>query len=230
MHVGKSIDHEAALPERISMDLHDVYKHLWRLFKFRERRMKRFIAHVGLTNDSAVLDLGGTAATWTDLSQTPNITLVNTDSSHEHQSYGETITFRTADACNLDYEDGHFDIVFSNSVIEHVGDRARQEAFAAEARRVAPKLWVQTPSPRFFLEPHLLTPLVHWFPRSTHPFVFRYLTVWGIFTRPSAAEVEHFIRSTRLLKKRDMEQLFPDCQIITERWLGMPKSYIAVRS
>jgi hypothetical protein len=38
------------------------------------------------------------------------------------------------------------------------------------------------------------------------------------------------VDSTRLLTKREMRQLFPDCVILTERLLGVfPKSYVAYR-
>jgi 2-polyprenyl-3-methyl-5-hydroxy-6-metoxy-1,4-benzoquinol methylase len=57
-----------------------------------------------------------------------------------------------------------FDIVFSNSVIEHVGDAESQQQFAHEIARVGRAYWVQTPNRRFPVEPHLLTPFLHFLP------------------------------------------------------------------
>jgi len=51
-------------------------------------------------------------------------------------------------------QDGEFDLVFSNSVIEHVGDFERMRQFVHEARRVAKSYWIQTPSKWFPIEPH----------------------------------------------------------------------------
>lgn len=38
-----------------------------------------------------------------------------------------------------------FDLVYSNSVIEHLGTWEKQQAFAAEARRVGRGYWIPTP-------------------------------------------------------------------------------------
>ena len=66
----------------------------------------------------------------------------------------------------LPFRDEAFDVVFSNSVIEHVGDAASQRRFAREVARVGRAYWVQTPNRWFPVEQHLLTPLVHWLPKS----------------------------------------------------------------
>ena len=58
----------------------------------------------------------------------------------------------------------------------------------------------------------------------------RWLTPWGLLQKPSQEEIDEAVRTTRLLSKREMRLLFPDCEILTEHFLGvLPKSYIAVR-
>lgn len=48
--------------------------------------------------------------------------------------------------------------------------------------------------------------------------------------KPESSYIQMMVDEIRLLRKREMETLFPDCDIITERMLGfIPKSYIAVR-
>src|SRR4029079_8533354 len=74
------------------------------------------------------------------------------------------VPYVQGDACALPFEDGAFDVVFSNAVIEHVGDRERQRAFVSEAIRVGRRAFITTPNRRFPIEVHTRLPLVHWLP------------------------------------------------------------------
>ena len=66
------------------------------------------------------------------------------------QECGEPgFTFVSGDGCQLPFADQSFEIVFSNSVIEHVGTPAQQRRFADEVRRVGKRYWVQTPTAGF---------------------------------------------------------------------------------
>ena len=49
-----------------------------------------------------------------------------------------------------------YDIVHSNSVIEHLYNFENQKKMASEIIRVGQKYIVQTPNKYFFLEPHYL--------------------------------------------------------------------------
>ena len=79
-----------------------------------------------------------------------------------------------------------YDIGFSNSVIEHVGSWERQQQFASEMRRVAKSLWVQTPAYECPIEPHYMTPLVHYLPLSLQKLIIRWCTVRGWIDRPTS--------------------------------------------
>lgn len=74
------------------------------------------------------------------------------------------IAYVQADGCALPFGDGAFDLYFSNAVVEHVGDEARQRAFVAEAVRVARRVFLTTPNRWFPIEVHTRLPLVHWLP------------------------------------------------------------------
>jgi SAM-dependent methyltransferase len=75
------------------------------------------------------------------------------------------IPYVQGDACELPFPDGAFDVVHSNAVIEHVGSRARQEAFVREAVRVGRRVFLTTPNRWFPVEVHTRLPLVHWLPK-----------------------------------------------------------------
>ncbi len=59
--------------------------------------------------------------------------------------------------------------------------------------------------------------------------MLRYFSVWGLVKKPTPQEVDAFLSEVRLLTSDDMKVLFPDCQILKERVLGLTKSFIAVR-
>jgi methyltransferase family protein len=73
-----------------------------------------------------------------------------------------------ADGRELPFADKEFDVGFSNAVVEHLGDRASQQAFVNELCRVANRVFVATPNRWFPLDPHTLLPFVHWLPRREH--------------------------------------------------------------
>ena len=85
------------------------------------------------------------------------------------------IRYVQGDACALPFEDGSFDVVFSNAVVEHVGGRERQRQLVSEALRVGRSVFLTTPNRHFPVEVHTRLPFVHWLPGSvSHP-VYRAL-------------------------------------------------------
>ena len=90
-------------------------------------------------------------------------------------------------------------------------------------------LWIQTPAKEFFIEPHLLTPFIHFLPVSFQRRLIRRFTTWGIVTKPSPSQVESFLQEVRLISFAEMRQLFPDCHIHRDTAFGFTKSYVAIR-
>lgn len=192
--------------------------------------MKRFLELLKPTVGTRILDVGGSIQTWTGIPVRPDITVLNTHTiEYARTPAGPRINTVVGDGCNLHYPSDSFDIVFSNSVIEHVGSFERQQKFAEECSRMAPTLWIQTPARSFFMESHLLTPFIHFFPRHLQRALLRNFTVWGLLERPSTTQVEAFLDEVRLLTYREMKLLFSDCDILREKICGFTKSYIAVR-
>jgi SAM-dependent methyltransferase len=106
------------------------------------------------------------------------------------------LSYVQGDGCALPFEDRAFDVVYSNAVIEHVGDRERQELFVREALRVGRRVFITTPNRWFPIEVHTRLPLVHWLPdRYAH--------------RVYDATGREYAKDNRLLGPADLRRLFP---------------------
>ncbi len=209
-----------------SVNIHSIYAVI--LKPFREKRLRRFLAVFSPASDTQILDVGGTRYNWTLVPCEAQITLLNLDAPSDAGGPANLHSVQ-GDGTDLKYGDGKFDICFSNSVIEHLGTFEKQRKFAQEVRRVGRKVWVQTPARTFFLEPHLLAPFIHYFPKGLQRKLLRNFTVWGWMTRPKPEQVDGFLSEVRLLGYQEMKSLFPDCEVHRERFLGFTKSYVAVR-
>lgn len=211
--------------------IQQVYQSIFKIW--RAKRFNLFIEKMEPNSSHRMVDVGGYPRFW--LSYKPivgSIDCVNLDDQPwDHDAFLEYhISTKIGNGCNLDLPDASYDIAFSNSVIEHVGEWKDQVAFAREIRRVGHALWVQTPAYECPVEPHYLAPFVHWLPRNVQRRILRHFTPWGLIAKPDRKEVDFMVDTTRLITRKEMATLFPDCTILTERMLGIiPKSYIAVR-
>jgi Methyltransferase domain len=210
---------------------------------FRKARMQQFVNEFQPTADMRILDVGGTDLNWRIADQPAHVVLLNTripegaDVGLLGSEYGDrqsgsaapNVEYVLGDGKSVPYEDGEFDICFSNSTIEHLFTFEGQRAFASEVRRVGREVWVQTPARSFPFEPHWLSPLIHWLPKRLQRRLGRNFTVYGWMLRPTTDDVSELVDELRLLSRREMQGLFPDCEIRRERFLGLTKSYIAVR-
>jgi len=196
---------------------------------FRSKRMRRFERAFGITGETRILDVGGTALNWSLLSVRPRLTICNMPRATESVEPG--VIWISGDGRMLPFRSKSYDIVFSNSVIEHLRSRADQQRFAQEIARVGIRYWVQTPNRWFPVEPHLLTPLLHFLPKSWQRKVASNFSIWAWIERPSPDRrefyVNHYLNDIRLLDARELTALFPGCALIKERFLGWTKSLIA---
>jgi hypothetical protein len=178
-----------------------------------------------------VLDLGGTVDAWLQAPVQPaQITIVNLYEPGD--SDNNRIRPLIGDAChaaevltNAGCADG-FDIVFSNSLIEHVGGHARRVEFAQQVRRLARHHWIQTPYRYFPVEPHWLFPGMQFLPVAAR---VKIATHWPlVHTKPrSVDEARREVLWTELISKTEMQDYFPGSTILPERMLGLTKSLIA---
>jgi Methyltransferase domain len=206
-----------------------------KIFKiWRRKRWRWFDEAMQPASNDLILDVGGVPNQWLASPQKAaridciNVYEIEWDAA---SAPNHRITSTLGDGCHLSFPDRSYDIVYSNSVIEHVGDWESQKKFANEVRRVGKKLWIQTPAFECPIEPHFLAPFVHWLPVPIRRRLLRWFTPWGWIEKPDKAKVDRIIATTELLSRRQVRELFPDCNIRTERLFFLfPKSYIAWRS
>ena len=86
---------------------------------------------------------------------------------NDQRQTNEGYRFKPVTGTDLPFEDDAFDVVLSNHVIEHVGDRAAQLHHLGEIRRVlAPGgvCYLAVPNRWGLVEPHFRLPFLSWIP------------------------------------------------------------------
>ena len=173
-----------------------------------------------------ILDVGGKINFWENRSLAGNldykITIINIE---KETSKYSNINYEIGDATDLSqFNNKSFDVVHSNSVIEHLYNFENQKKMASEIMRVGQKYIVQTPNKNFFLEPHYLLPFFQFMPDK-----LKYL----ILTKTKLSRLKRwdknfskqYINEIRLLSLKELKVLFPNSKIYFEKFLGMNKSF-----
>lgn len=183
-------------------------------------------------SEMSVIDLGGTVESWLRTPVRPkSVTVVNLF--EPGRSELDWLMPVTGDACaarNALAGAGamtSFDLVFSNSLLEHVGGHAKRAELAAEVRELAPRHWVQTPYRYFPVEPHWLFPFMQFLPVAVRiPIAHK----WPLsHSKPaSRAEAQSNVLWTDLVGITEMRAYFPESRIVREKVAGLTKSITAV--
>jgi SAM-dependent methyltransferase len=181
----------------------------WISMRSRRRKFGLFMETFAPTAATKVLDIGvddsgfgehsgcGTLNFFEQLYPWPEqVTALGLNEGARFRERYPRVTYVQGDALELPFEDGAFDIVFSNAVIEHVGSREQQRRFAQECLRVAGRAFVTTPNRWFPVEVHTRLPLVHWLP---DPLAHR---AYDLVRKPWA-------KDNHLLGPRALRELFP---------------------
>jgi hypothetical protein len=178
-----------------------------------------------------ILDVGGAIEFWQAIGMPSpdryHVTLLNLGGAKPEGVDG--FSFVQGDACELPFERGDFDVVLSNSVIEHVGDRQHQERMARRIAEVCHRYIVQTPSFCFPFEPHAQLPFFHYLPPSLGGMLIQHFDILGYPRGKDLAACIASFQATRMLTRRSFQSLFPDARVHTERLFGLAKSYTAIR-
>jgi hypothetical protein len=148
----------------------------------RGRMFAEFMREFAPTRDETVLDLGVTS----DQSYASSnyfealypykdrIIAAGIDDASFLETLYPGVRFEFADALDLPFENGAFDLVHTAAVLENVGSFENQAKMVSECFRVARRgVCLTTPNRWFPIEFHTQLPLIHWLPKPLCRTIFR---------------------------------------------------------
>ncbi len=208
-------------------------------FGFRKKRFAPFVEMVHDFNPErrpvSILDLGGTETYWMiarDLFEKYHgrihVTIVNNEPVKIKDA--RHFSFICADAKDKNLLDGEqFDIVHSNSVIEHVGNWEAILNFRDNVHRLGKRHFIQTPNYWFPVEPHFRFVGFHWLPLFLRAWLLRNRRCGFYLKEPDFLKSREIVDSIKLITGKEMRHLFSDSRIVRESFGGLTKSFIAIR-
>ena len=147
------------------------------IYKERLKMYSIFKTHFEINENTSCLDVGASSDEkyvfsnyFEELYPYKNkITAIGIHDASFLETRYEGLKYIKGDGRSLPFENGSFDIVFSNAVIEHVGNFNHQKEFLKEAFRVCKKgVFLTTPNRIHPIEFHTMLPFIHYLPKKLH--------------------------------------------------------------
>ena len=197
----------------------------------RQKKYAQFLSCIRPTKDTTILDVGVNTTEYSPADNflekhypyPKNITVVATGNLQVSNALYPEIRSVEADGRALPFEDDHFDVAYSNAVIEHIGDNAEQVRFLRELWRVSRSGFLTTPNRLFPIEVHTRVPLLHLLLPKKYfdSFLKRIGKGWA---------ADDYIH---LLSEKELRSLFSQAGItgytlIQNRFLGFPMTFTIV--
>ncbi|WP_417687641.1 hypothetical protein [Roseibium sp.] len=206
-------------------------------FRFRQKRgaiFRDFVeTHFADRPSLKIIDLGGTEEFWISVgydylrSRNISIDLLNLFPIEVQNT--DLFSAVEGDACTFSPEQ-RYDICFSNSVIEHVGETRRILEFRDTVCRIADSYFIQTPNFYFPIEPHFVFPCFHWLPKVVQVGLNRRFTLGHMTKSANLLDAYLTVESCNILRPNVFKALFPEATIVRERLFGLCKSMIALKA
>ncbi|UPT63711.1 MAG: hypothetical protein M0D54_03965 [Hyphomonadaceae bacterium JAD_PAG50586_4] len=125
-----------------------------------------------------------------------------------------------------------FDLIFSNSFLEHLDSRQAQARLAAKICDSGKPFFIQAPNKNSPVDPHFPTPLAPFFaiyPRKVQAALLARFRLGSSARSANVADAMERMRFYNPLGLADMRALFPVANFAVERPLGVPMSVLAWR-
>lgn len=207
--------------------------------KDRSRIFKDYIAQ--LPRPLSIVDLGGAAGMWKRWGVTEadhlHLTLINNhhiDKSHQKEElYGSFIKAEQEDVLRLGPEFLEpFDLVFSNSMMEHLESREAQARLASTIIRSGRPYFIQIPNKKSLIDPHFPHPFAPFFACLPRTIRAALLTLHPLGSGNRSKNYRESLRRMGFynpIGQKELKALFPEAEIESERLFGLPMSIIALR-
>lgn len=199
--------------------------------RLRRKRFAKFRELIDkVPKPLTILDVGGTQNFWKQMGMLDeegiSFTLLNLEA---ETPISDRFTCLAGDARDLSrFSDKQFDIVFSNSVIEHVGNLDDQNRMAAECIRVGKRYFIQTPNRYFPIEPHFLFPFFQFMPIWMRAWLLRNFRLGWYEKIKDKTESIEIAKSARLMTKSELMRAFPGASVLAEKFKGITKSFTMI--
>jgi hypothetical protein len=193
--------------------------------RLRARRRQALLETFPDISQMRVLDLGGLPRDWRDL-RPAELVVLNLVVDEPCEPWMRVVEADGCDPPDL----GRFDLVYCNSVIEHVGGHRRREQLADTVHQLADRHWVQTPYRYFPIEQHFLFPGLQFLPRGAQARLARRWPIGAYRGLSGHAVAVREVLKVDLLSVTEMRYYFPSSELRRERVCGLTKSLVAVRT
>jgi hypothetical protein len=206
------------------------------------KRSTLFRRHIeALGRPLRVIDLGGSAQMWArwGITEADGVHVVlanNHRSDTTHRS--EPLPGRFMDTWSVDVLElppdtfAGYDLVFSNSMLEHLPTPAAQARLAAAIMASGKPYFIQVPNKHCIVDPHFPHPLAAFFalwPRRLQAWAHVHHALGSSGRAGSLAAARATMAAYHPLARRELAALFPNGRVVTERNLGLPMSLVAMR-
>ncbi len=199
--------------------------------KSRKRKYEQFLKLILPNKEETILDVGVNTEEYSDTdnylekfySFPENITAVGLGDFSEFQKRYPKVRVLQTDGRALPFTENEFSIVYSNAVIEHVGNDTDQVRFLEELYRVSTRGYITTPNRLFPIEVHTRIPLLHiLLPKNIFDVVLR-----SIGKGWAAGDYMNLL-SERDLRERLQKAGITSYTVIKNRFFGLPMTFTVV--
>lgn len=203
-----------------------MFRKLFKKLQQRSRKKKftLFMNHLKPKDSHNVLDMGCGTGTFLEEMYPFKKKLLGFDISPRNikifKQKHPSVKIMQGDGKKSPFKNQEFDIVFSNAVIEHVGNWNEQKKYASEIRRVAKSYFITTPNKWFPFEPHYRLPLYQFIPKQVQKLLSKHFSI-GNYPKG-------FWEDIHLISASELATLFPEATIVKQKIGFYPETLIAI--